>query len=207
MERSSSRSGQCRPNGDSSMLLSCAGVAWARRGFSAARNRSFVPLSRTTKTNPSWNPAVLGASIKVLMPLVDDKPSMFLGKLLRSGKLAGFQSERLTKLDSFLDIEHRFASTITDMDMNGAMIVAVKKETIAVLLEDCRHGLIVARQGIRRRFLFCRSCRSRKRAEIVAGLTVSGVPLWSSSVSSPRVRRSIRLWIFLAITMASACRS
>ena len=97
---------------------------------------------------------MLGASIKVLMPLVDDKPSMFLGKLLRSGKLAGFQSERLTKLDSFLDIEHRFASTITDMDMNGAMIVAVKKETIAVLLEDCRHGLIVARQGIRRRFLF-----------------------------------------------------
>jgi hypothetical protein len=74
------------------------------------------------------------------MPLVDDKLSTFLGKFLRTGKLPGLQTKRFAKFDSFLDIENCFTSTVTDVDMNGAMIVAVKKETVAILLKDRRHS-------------------------------------------------------------------
>lgn len=100
---------------------------------------------------------------------------MFLGKLLCSGKFAGFQTKRFTKLDSLLDIEHRFTPTIADVNMNGTMIVTVKKEPIAVLFENCGHGL---------------DCRPAKDSATISfycdrlgRLTVPRVPLWSWSVS------------------------
>jgi len=75
------------------------------------------------------------------MPLVDDKLTMLLGKLLCAGKLACFQTEGFTKLDRLLYVEDRFAPAIANMDMNWPVVVAVKKETISVLLKNRRHRL------------------------------------------------------------------
>lgn len=42
-----------------------------------------------------------------------------------------------------LDIEDSFAAALTDVDVNRAMIIAVKEEAEAILGKDCGHGLIV----------------------------------------------------------------
>src|SRR2546421_12376435 len=125
IERSSSRSGQWRPNGESSILFNWAGVAWASRGFSDVGKRSSAPLCRTTKIKPSRNPAERGVSIKVLMPLVDNKLPVPFSKLVGPGELAHFQAERFAKFDAVLNVEHGFAAAIANMDVNRPMFVAV----------------------------------------------------------------------------------
>jgi hypothetical protein len=125
------------------MLSNCAGVAAARRGFADGGKRSSAPLCRTTKIKPSRNPAERGASIKVLMPLVDNKLSVYFSKLVCPGELAHFQAERFAKLNAFLNVEHRFAAAVANMNVNRSVLVAVKEKAISILLEDFWHRLII----------------------------------------------------------------
>lgn len=66
-------------------------------------------------------------SIKVLMPLIENKLPVRFSKLVRPGQLAHFQAERFTKLDAVFNIEYRFAAAIANMDVDGPMFVAVKE--------------------------------------------------------------------------------
>ena len=75
-ERSSSKSGQCKPKGDSSILLSWDGVPLASRGFSGTGKRSCTPLCMEITMNPSSKQALRAVSAKVLMPLLDNKGLM-----------------------------------------------------------------------------------------------------------------------------------
>ena len=92
---------------------------------------------------PSRNPAERGVSIKVLMPLVDNKLPVRFSKLVRPRYLTHFQAERFAKLNAVFDIEHRFAPAIANMNVNGAMFVAVKEKPISVLFENFWHRQII----------------------------------------------------------------
>src|SRR5205814_648388 len=92
-------------------------------------------------TQPSRKAAARGISIKAFMPLLYDKLAMFFGKLARLSEFVHLEAERLSELNRLFYGEDCLAATVANVDMNRAMIVAVKKETIAVLLEDCGHPL------------------------------------------------------------------
>jgi hypothetical protein len=62
------------------------------------------------------------------MPLVDNKLPVRFSKLVRPRYLTHFQAERFAKLNAVFDIEHRFAPAIANMNVNGAMFVAVKEK-------------------------------------------------------------------------------
>ncbi len=143
-ERSSSRSGQCKPKGESSMWLSWIGVPSASRGFSATGKRSSTPLSIETMMNPSWKRAVRAVSVKVFMPLLDDKPLVSTRKLFGVGQFADLQADGFSKFNRRIDVEHRFTGTVADVNVDEAMLVAVKEETTPVLLKNLRHVGMIA---------------------------------------------------------------
>jgi hypothetical protein len=73
------------------------------------------------------------------MPLVDDKPPVLFGKLLRSRKLTHFQAQGFAKLDALFQIEDCFAPAVANVNMDRSMFVAIKEEPISVLLKNFRH--------------------------------------------------------------------
>ena len=74
-----------------------------------------------TTIKPSLKPAERGESTNVLIPLFDNKLPVRFGKLLCPSELSHFQAQRFTKLDAAFDIEHRFATAITNVNMDGPM--------------------------------------------------------------------------------------
>jgi predicted RNase H-like HicB family nuclease len=75
----------------------------------------------------------------MLMPLLDDKFSMFRCKLLRLRQLSHFQALRFAQLDPLLHIEYSLPSAVSHMDVNRPMLVTIKEEPVAVLLKNLRH--------------------------------------------------------------------
>ena len=77
------------------------------------------------------------------MPFVDNKLPVRFGKLVRPRELAHFQAERFAKLNAFFNIEHRFAASVANMNVNRPVLVAVKEEAISVLFENFWHRRII----------------------------------------------------------------
>ena len=77
------------------------------------------------------------------MPLVDDKPPVRFGKLLRARQLPHFQAQGFAKLDAMFDIEYGFSAAIANVNMDRAMLVAVKEKPISVLFKNFRHRPII----------------------------------------------------------------
>jgi hypothetical protein len=73
------------------------------------------------------------------MPLLNDKLLVLLCKVLRLRQLANLQTVRLPELDARFHGEHGFARSMSDVDVDRSMLVAVEKESVAVLLEDPWH--------------------------------------------------------------------
>lgn len=48
---------------------------------------------------------------------------------------------RLAQLDLIFKLENGFTTAVTDMDMNRAMLVAVEREFVSILLKDLRQGM------------------------------------------------------------------
>ena len=82
------------------------------------------------------------------MPLRKDKLPARHSKFLRPGKLSHFQAERFTQLNRAFDIENGLTAAIANVDMDWAMVVAVEEESVSVLLENCRHHLIMSASAI-----------------------------------------------------------
>src|SRR4051794_40908442 len=101
------------------MFCNCEGVPLARRGFSATGNRSSLPLSMEMTMNPSSKRADRAISVKVLMPLLNDKRLIGARKLLGTGQLPHLQAHGLAQLDHGFDIEDRFTGTVAHMDVDG----------------------------------------------------------------------------------------
>jgi hypothetical protein len=76
----------------------------------------------------------------MLIPPFNNKPAMLGCKLLSFRQFPHFETLRLAQIDSLLYLKHGFTTTIPNVNMNGAVFVAVKKESVAVLLENLRHA-------------------------------------------------------------------
>jgi hypothetical protein len=61
-------------------------------------------------------------------------------KLLSFRQFSDLETLRLAQIHSLLYLKHGFTTTIPNMNMNGAVFVAIKKESVAVLLENLRHA-------------------------------------------------------------------
>ena len=142
-DRSSSRSGQWRPNGESSILASSEGVPRAKRGFIRTGKLACSPLPIVRKIIPSRYTADLGLSIKMLMPLLDDEVTMLQCKRLGSCQVSDLQALGLAKLHSAFNFEHGLTSAATYVDVDWAMLIAIEEEQKAVLLEYLRHQATV----------------------------------------------------------------
>jgi hypothetical protein len=60
---------------------------------------------------------------------------------LRFRQFACFQPTRLAQFDLIFEVEHSFTTAVADMDMNWAMLVAVKREFVSILLKNLWHWL------------------------------------------------------------------
>jgi len=88
---------------------------------------------------PSVWRADVGVSIKVFMPFLNDKLSLFTCQVLCSGQLLGLETDGFTKNHLTLDFEDRFPASVLHVDMNRSVIVAVEEKAVSVLVENCRH--------------------------------------------------------------------
>ena len=79
--------------------------------------RTDAPLSIAITMAPSSKWAERAVSIKMFMPLLDDKRLMVLCKLLRVRQLSHFQSDRFAQLDDRINIEDGLASSISNMNV------------------------------------------------------------------------------------------
>ena len=79
----------------------------------------------------------------MLIPLTDYKVSVFHCQVLRTAEFLNFEADGLPQLDGVPDVEHGFAGTFPDMDVNGPVIVAVKEEPEPVPSEDRGHGPMI----------------------------------------------------------------
>lgn len=90
--------------------------------------------------HPSSKRAERAVSAKVFMPLLDDKRLVLPRKLLRVRKLPYFQTNRLAQFDHGVHVKYGLAPGITDVDVDRPMLVAVEKESVAILFKDFGHG-------------------------------------------------------------------
>jgi hypothetical protein len=63
------------------------------------------------------------------MPLLNDKLLVLLCKTLGLRQLADLQAVGLAELDDRFHCEHRFARTISDVDVDRAVLIAVEEES------------------------------------------------------------------------------
>ena len=68
---------------------------------------------------------------------------MFFGEFLGLGSFSQFHSVCFTENHFGFNVEDCFAVTVAHMNMDRLMIVAVEKETVAVLLENDGFGEMV----------------------------------------------------------------
>jgi hypothetical protein len=74
------------------------------------------------------------------MPLLNYQLFIFFRKFFSFGQFAQLESLGFAQLDLIFHIEHRFAAAVADMDVNRAMLVAVKEKLESVFLKNGRHA-------------------------------------------------------------------
>jgi hypothetical protein len=74
------------------------------------------------------------------MPLLNYQLFIFFRKFFSFGQFAEFETLRLAQLHLIFHLEHRFTAAVTDVDVNWAMLVAVKEKPESVLFENGWHG-------------------------------------------------------------------
>ena len=94
-----------------------------------------------TMISPLQCLAETGVSVKVFMPLADNKLLMFDCKVFRLGKLARLHSGRLTQNYLTIDYKNRLTIPVLHMNVDRRMVVAVEEETKSVFCEHGRHWL------------------------------------------------------------------
>jgi hypothetical protein len=74
------------------------------------------------------------------MPLLNYQLFMFFRKSFSFGQFAELETLRLAQFNLIFQIEHRFTTAVADVDVNRAMLVAVKEKPESVLFENGWHG-------------------------------------------------------------------
>jgi hypothetical protein len=74
------------------------------------------------------------------MPLLNYQLFIFFRKFFGLGQFAELEALRLAQLNLVFHVENRFPAAVADMDMNWAMVVAVKEKPESVLFKNVRHG-------------------------------------------------------------------
>ena len=110
------------------------------------------------------------------MPLLDNKCLVLSRKLLGVRKLPDPQAEGLAKLDQALHIEDGLTGTVANVDVDWTMLVAVKKEAVAVLLENLGHRGIIFEEPVRASALCLTSLTLARYGEAI--VTRSGSKHW-----------------------------
>jgi hypothetical protein len=75
------------------------------------------------------------------MPLLNYQLFIFFCKFFGFGQFAELEPLRFAQFDLFFHVKHRFATAIADVNVNWAVLVAVKEKPETVLLENCWHRL------------------------------------------------------------------
>ena len=78
------------------------------------------------------------------MPLLDNEVSVLQCKGLGLRQILHFESLGFAQLDTVLNGEYRFTATMSNMDVDRTMLIAIEEEQESVLLEDLRHVLSLA---------------------------------------------------------------
>jgi hypothetical protein len=74
------------------------------------------------------------------MPLLDNNLFVLFRKFLRSCEVPNLHPGRLPELDQILYVENRFTVTLSDVDVNWLVIIAVKNKSESFLFKNKRHG-------------------------------------------------------------------
>jgi hypothetical protein len=74
------------------------------------------------------------------MPLLNYQLFIFFRKFFSFGQFAELESLRLAQFHLVFHLEHSFAAAVADVDVNGAVLVAVKEKPESVLFENGWHG-------------------------------------------------------------------
>src|ERR1035441_7500935 len=74
------------------------------------------------------------------MPLLDYQFFIFFRKFFSFGQFSELEPLRLAQFHLIFQLEHRFASAISDVDVNRTMLVAVKEKPESVFLKNGWHG-------------------------------------------------------------------
>jgi hypothetical protein len=74
------------------------------------------------------------------MPLLNYQLFIFFRKFFGFGQFAEFDSLRFAQFDLFLHVKHCFTATIADVNVNWAVLVAVKEKPKTVLLKNRWHS-------------------------------------------------------------------
>lgn len=91
--------------------------------------------------SPFWKTADFALSVKMFMPLLNDKLPLFLRKPLCFRQFPDLESLGLSEFDGLFDVEDRLAAAKSHVNMDWPMIVALEKETVTVFLKHLRHEL------------------------------------------------------------------
>lgn len=87
---------------------------------------------------PSRKTAERALSVNMLMPLLNNKLSMRVRKLLGFRQFSHLQSLGLPQLHASLHFKDSLTSTMPDVDVDGTVLVAVEKE----LVEGVTKGVV-----------------------------------------------------------------
>ena len=74
------------------------------------------------------------------MPLLNYQLFIFFRKFFSFGQFAELESLRLAQFHPIFHLEHHFAAALADMDVNRAMLVAIKEKPESVLFKNGWHG-------------------------------------------------------------------
>jgi hypothetical protein len=74
------------------------------------------------------------------MPLLNYQLFIFFRKFFGFGQFAEFESLRFAQFDLFFHVKHRFATAVADMNVNWAVLVAVKEKPETVLFKNRWHS-------------------------------------------------------------------
>jgi hypothetical protein len=78
------------------------------------------------------------------MPLLNYQLFICFRKFFGFGQFPEFEPLRFPQFDLFFHVKYRFTAAVADMNMNWAVLVAVKEKPVSVFLKNRWHGLFVS---------------------------------------------------------------
>ena len=123
------------------MSASCSPVALDSRPYAEHGKLKVAPLCIVTTIWPFAGFASFGVSIKVFMPLLDNKFFVLLCQVLCFQKFFRLETNRFAQNDVSFNLKYSLAAATPDVNVDWYVVVAVEEEPETVLGENCGHCL------------------------------------------------------------------